>query len=110
MPTETTPALPPEYGGADSSEPDWKAMALDCLHALRLMNAHYDDMIKSNPGFMGKLCLQRYDLWNKALLVSEGALRKYAHVPDTRAVRTDGPPRDGSTHQPIVGPDLSPQN
>jgi hypothetical protein len=60
-------------------------MALDCLHALQLINAHYDDISKNNPGFIGKLCLQRYNLWNEALLVSEGALRKYANVPNKRA-------------------------
>lgn len=82
--------FPPEPNNVltvSGSEPDWKTMAIDCLHALRLMNAHYDDMSKSNPGFMGKLCLQRYDLWNEALLVSEGALCKYAHVPNDQAQR-----------------------
>jgi len=62
------------------SEPNWKAVASDCLNALRLMNAHYNDISKSNPGFMGKLCLQRYDLWNTALLESEVTLQKYAHI------------------------------
>ena len=38
------------------------------VEALELMSAHYDDMSKSNPGFMGKLVLQDYVLWNRALM------------------------------------------
>ena len=65
----------------DCSKPDWKVMAHDCLCALRLFNAHYDDLGKSNPGFMGKLCLQDYALWNEALIVSSQALNRYKDVP-----------------------------
>ena len=59
---------------------EWKSMALECLNALRLINAHYDDMSKSNPGFMGKLCLQDYALWNNALIASDITLKKYEKV------------------------------
>lgn len=51
----------------------------ETLKALRLINAHYEDLCKSNPGFMGKLTLQNYTLWNEALLESEKVLRKYRH-------------------------------
>jgi len=64
----------------DMNEPDWKAVALETLEALRLMNVHYDDMSKSNPGFMGKLCLQRYDVWNEALVASTAALAKHKAI------------------------------
>lgn len=49
----------------------------EILEALRLLNSHYDDIAKSNPGFMGSLCLQNYALWNEALIASAAALNKY---------------------------------
>lgn len=50
---------------------NWKQIAEEAIVALRLMNAHHDDLSKSNPGFMGKMCLQDYGLWNRALMKSE---------------------------------------
>lgn len=47
------------------------------LQALRKFNAFYDDLAKSNPGFMGKLCLQDYALWNEALYESERVLSQF---------------------------------
>lgn len=44
------------------------------LEASKKMMAHYDDLCKSNPGFMGKMCLQDYALWNEALLSMERAI------------------------------------
>lgn len=44
--------------------------------ALQMMRDHYEDLQKSNPGFMGKLYLQNYGLWNKALLNMDSALSK----------------------------------
>ena len=57
-------------------------MAKDCLHALRLFNDHYTDLSKSNPGFLGKLCLQDYALLNEALMASARTLSKYRDVPN----------------------------
>ena len=54
-----------------------RAEFLEVLKALRLINAHYNDLSASNPGFIGKLCLQNYKLWNEALLESERVLAKY---------------------------------
>jgi hypothetical protein len=71
---------PPEHGAATGSEPDWKTMAKDCLHALRLFNDHYTDLSKSNPGFIGKLCLQDYALLNEAMITSNRTLSKYQDV------------------------------
>ncbi|MFZ4394172.1 MAG: hypothetical protein ACOYOU_00940 [Kiritimatiellia bacterium] len=59
------------------SEPDWRSVAMEALNALRLFNAHYDDLSKSNPGFLGKLVLQDYGLLNEALIASGNALSKY---------------------------------
>jgi len=52
----------------------------ECLNALRLLSDHYDDLSKSNPGFMGKLTLQRYDLWNEALLATDLVLAKHRRL------------------------------
>jgi hypothetical protein len=62
------------------SDPEWKTIAVDALDALRSINAHYDDLSKSNPGFMGKMCLQDYGLWNESLLKSEKVLKRYLHL------------------------------
>lgn len=62
------------------AEPDWKQVATDALGALRKLNAHYEDLSKSNPGFMGKLCLQDYALWNEALISSSRVLNNYEKV------------------------------
>jgi hypothetical protein len=58
----------------------WRKIALKALDALRALNAHYNDISKSNPGFLGKLCLQDYALMNEALLKAETVLPKYAHL------------------------------
>lgn len=61
-------------------EVDWKAMAIECRDALRLMHRHYfDDLAKSNPGFMGNLVLQDYALWNDAMIAERKALDKYGY-------------------------------
>lgn len=70
---KTSPALAP--GAEDLVH--WKTMALECLGALRLIAEHYHDLSRSNPGFMAKLCLQNYALWNDALVAVNNALRKY---------------------------------
>jgi len=44
------------------ADTNWEEVARECLAALKLINMHYDDLGKSNPGFMGKLCLQNYGL------------------------------------------------
>lgn len=63
---------------AIAAELAWRDEQIDrLLDALRSFNAHYDDLCKSNPGFMGKLCLQNYALWNEALLKSERVLARY---------------------------------
>lgn len=60
---------------------DWRSMALECLKALKLMHSHYfDDLAKSNPGFLGGLCLQNYSLMNEAYLAERAALAKYGKV------------------------------
>lgn len=71
MPRNKTSSAPP---------PDWKAIAMEAFNALRLMNAHYDDMSKSNPGFLGKLVLQDYALLNEAFIASSNVLAKYKEV------------------------------
>lgn len=45
------------------------------LNALRLLNAHLNDMRKSNPGYLGKLVLQDYGLMNEAFLATSAALK-----------------------------------
>ena len=52
----------------------------EVVEALDLMRRHYEDLGKSNPGFMGKLTLQDYGLWNKALLAMDAALAKASQV------------------------------
>ena len=59
---------------------DWEKIAKDSLEAVRAMSAHYDDLGKSNPGFMGKLTLQDYGLWNEALIKTRVVVTKYAHI------------------------------
>lgn len=44
-------------------------------NALTLMRDHYNDLSKSNPGFMGKLVIQDYALWNRALMAMDSALK-----------------------------------
>ena len=39
----------------------------DLLAGLALMKAHYTDLSSSNPGFLGKLVLQDYRLFNEAM-------------------------------------------
>lgn len=62
------------------SEVDWQIVARESLKALRLLNAHYDDLGKSNPGFIGKMCLQHYDLWNEALMATSRVITKYKEI------------------------------
>lgn len=38
---------------------------------MRLVNSFLDDLQKSNPGWIGKLCLQRYDVMNEAFMALE---------------------------------------
>lgn len=45
-------------------------------NAILLMQKHQDDLGKSNPGFMGKLCLQDYALWNDALVAMDVVCEK----------------------------------
>lgn len=59
---------------------EWRTIALDSLEALRLMHEHYEDLGASNPGFMGKLTLQKYGVWNKALVAKGRVIAKYAHI------------------------------
>lgn len=47
------------------------------MDALRTFNAFYDDLARSNPGFIGKLCLQNYAQMCEALCKSERLLAKY---------------------------------
>ena len=79
--------------------PDWKDVALEALEALRLMNAHYDDLSKSNPGFMGKLCLQKYGLWNEALVTSEQVLARHKAI----KTKTNYEPRPNTAKPPVKG-------
>ena len=48
----------------------------ELVNALKLMDAHYEDLGKSNPGFMGKLTLQDYGLWNDALMAMGKVMAK----------------------------------
>ena len=65
------------------SEVAWQTAALEILDALRAMSAFYVDLAKSNPGFMGRLCLQDYGLWNEAMIKKSNVLRKYGDLPNT---------------------------
>lgn len=57
---------------------DWETVAREALFAVRVMDQHYTGYLaKSNPGFMGKLCLQHYDLWNRALMAQTYVLNTY---------------------------------
>lgn len=51
-----------------------KAQRDELLEAAKLMLEFWDDLSKSNPGFMGKLCLQDYARWNMALLKLPAAI------------------------------------
>jgi hypothetical protein len=57
---------------------NWEVVALEALAALHKLNSHYDDLSKSNPGFLGKLCLQNYALMNEAFCDTRAVLTKYA--------------------------------
>lgn len=59
---------------------NWEQIARESLDALRLMNAFYDDLSRSNPGYLGKLCLTDYGQMNEALLKSETVLAKYKTI------------------------------
>jgi len=48
----------------------------ELLEAAKLFWAFYDDLAKSNPGFVGKLCLQDYARWNEALIRLPAAVAK----------------------------------
>lgn len=52
------------------------AAAPDLLDALKTFLAFYNDLSKSNPGFLGKLCLQDYAQFNEALLKAPAAIAK----------------------------------
>lgn len=58
------------------------------LSALRSLNAHYDDLCKSNPGFMGGMILKDYGLWNESLLESERVLARYPQTGEKRHPET----------------------
>lgn len=62
--------VPPENAEKIAAERD------EAVKALKLMAKHYDDLGKNNPGWMGKICLQDYGLWNEALLAMEAVLAK----------------------------------
>jgi hypothetical protein len=62
------------------TEIDYKEMAEKSFRALFLLNLHYDDLAKSNPGFLRKLCLQDYALLNDAFLEVEAVFRKYPEM------------------------------
>jgi hypothetical protein len=46
------------------ADTNWEEVARECLAALKLFNKHYDDLGKSNPGFMA----------------TSTVLKKYAHL------------------------------
>lgn len=48
----------------------------DLLAASRKFLAFYNDLAKSNPGFMGKLTLQNYARWNEAMTELPAAIAK----------------------------------
>jgi hypothetical protein len=58
----------------------WKTIAIETLDAINALGSHYNDIAFSNPGFLGKLCLQNYALMNEATIKSESVLRKYGHI------------------------------
>lgn len=54
--------------------------------ALKLISKHIDDLYNSNKGFMGKLCLQDYALWNNSLLSMEASLSEVAAIRKSKEV------------------------
>ena len=50
------------------------AAAPQLFEAGKKMWAFYNDLASSNPGFMGKLCLQNYQQWNEAMIAMPAAL------------------------------------
>ena len=70
------------------SEAEWKTMALESLEALRKVHDHLEDLRKSNPGYIAKLCLQDYGLWNDAMLMERQVLLNYEDV-NIEAERAD---------------------
>lgn len=52
------------------------AAAPDLLEALQALWGYFEDLQKSNPGYLGKMCLQDYGQLNKALILTPAALKK----------------------------------
>ena len=44
------------------------------LKALKKLRAHHDDIGRSNPGYLGKLVLQDYALFNEAMILLNQAI------------------------------------
>ena len=60
--------------------PNWKAMAIESLTALRLFSDMFEELRKNNKGFLGKLYLPDIALLNTALMAEEQTLRRYRKV------------------------------
>lgn len=54
------------------------ASSPDLLEACELIAAHLKDLGESNPGYMRKLVLQDYELWNRAHVALRSAIAKAA--------------------------------
>ena len=78
---ETHPHMESPRGQIDLRKAEQEYEALCAVaEALKLMQAHYTDLGKSNPGFMGKLALKDYALWNNALLAMDHSLANLVAV------------------------------
>lgn len=64
---------------------DDMATLLESVDALKTLWAFVEDLGKSNPGFLGKLCLQNYAQMNEGYMKTERVLRKLESQPETQA-------------------------
>lgn len=61
------------------------AAAPELLDALLHLNAFVNDLSKSNPGYLRKLCLQDYGQMNEVFLKTSKVLRKLGFGEETKA-------------------------
>ncbi len=62
--------------GEDGANSLLISAAPDLLSACELMKSLFDDISKSNPGFMGKLTLQDYAKYNEAMIALPAAIAR----------------------------------